>query len=125
MLKHLLVSALAAFALGQATSPPPDLVLHNGQVLTVDGAFRVAEAVAITGGRISAVGSSSAILAAAGPATRRIDLKGATLIPGLMDNHLHSAGGGPGVDLSRARSIDEVLQAVAARVAHDAARRRW
>ena len=109
--------ALAAFALGQAPSTSPDFVLHNGQVLTVDRALRVAEAVAVAGGRISAVGSSSAILAAAGPAARRIDLKGATVIPGLMDNHLHGAGGGPGVDLSRVRSIKEVLQAVAARVA--------
>ena len=74
-------------------------------------------------GRISAVGSSSAILAAAGPATRRIDLKGATVIPGLMDNHLHSAGGGPGVDLSRARSTRRGAAGRRCACRDDAARR--
>lgn len=117
MPKHVLVTALALAALGQGPSPPPDLVLHNGRVLTVDARSSVAEAVAVTGGRISGVGGSQAMLAGAGPATRRIDLAGATLVPGLMDNHLHGAGGGPGVDLSRTRSLKEVLQAIAARVA--------
>ena len=41
----------------------------------------------------------------AGPSTRQIDLKGLTVTPGLTDNHLHNAGGGPGVDLSRARTL--------------------
>ena len=45
-----------------------------------------------------------------------IDLKGRAVIPGLMDNHLHGAGGGPGVDLSRARSMADVNAALQARV---------
>jgi predicted amidohydrolase YtcJ len=52
----------------------------------------------------------------AGPSTRLVDLKGQTVIPGLMDNHLHGAGGGPGVDLSRARSLGDIAAAVTARV---------
>lgn len=99
-----------------AQGPAPDLVLFNGRVLTVDAASSVAEAVAIAGDRIVAVGDSVRILALTGPATRKIDLNGQALIPGLTDNHLHSAGGGPGVDLSRSRSLDEVLAAVRARV---------
>lgn len=95
----------------------PDLVLHGGTVLTVDRAFSRAEAVAITGDRITAVGTSAAMRALAGPRTRLIDVSGHTVLPGLMDNHLHSAGGGPGVDLSRARSLDDVRAALAARVA--------
>lgn len=105
----------------QPATAPPDLVLLNGRVITVDRAFSVAEAVAVTGERITAVGSTARIRALAGSATRQIDLGGRALIPGLMDNHLHSAGGGAGVDLSRARSLDDVFAAVAARVRGTAA----
>ena len=48
-------------------------------------------------------------LGGGGTLSLRIDAQGKTIIPGLMDNHLHNAGGGPGVDLSRTRSLDEVL----------------
>jgi predicted amidohydrolase YtcJ len=92
-----------------------DLVLYNGRVITVDGAFSIAEAVAIAGDRIVAVGTTAEVRATAGPAARQIDLRGRALIPGLMDNHLHGAGGGPGVDLSRARSLDDVYAAIRAR----------
>ena len=94
----------------------PTLVLYNAKVITVDSEFSLAEAVAISGDRIVAVGTSAQMKAIAGPATRLLDLKGQTLLPGLMDNHLHGAGGGPGVDLSRARSLADVAAALAARV---------
>ena len=96
--------------------PAPDLVIYNANVITVDRSFLVTEAVAIAGDRFMAVGSSDQMRSIAGPATRLIDLKGQTVIPGLMDNHLHGAGGGPGVDLSRARSLSDVAAAVSARV---------
>ena len=96
--------------------PAPDLILMNGRVITVDRNFTVAEGVAIAGDRIMTTGNGDQMRALAGPATRIVDLKGNTVIPGLMDNHLHSAGGGPGVDLSRARSLADVYAAVAARV---------
>jgi len=111
-----LVAALGLAAPARQTGSPPDLVLVNGHVLTVDRAFSSAEAVAVTGERITAVGASADLRRLAGPNTRVIDLAGRTLIPGLMDNHLHSAGGGPGVDLSRARSLADVAAALAARV---------
>ena len=91
-------------------------MLYNANVITVDRSFLVTEAVAIAGDRFMAVGSSDQMRSIAGPSTRLIDLKGQTVIPGLMDNHLHGAGGGPGVDLSRARSLSDVASAVAARV---------
>jgi predicted amidohydrolase YtcJ len=111
--------AVAALAL----QPPPgpgraaDLILVDGHVVTVDARFSIAQAIAITGGRFSAVGSYASIRSLAGPATRIIDLHGQTVIPGLADGHLHDAGGGPGVDLSRSRSLADVLTAIRARVA--------
>ncbi len=94
---------------------PADTVLVNGKVVTLDPTGTIAEALAIREGRILAVGTSAAILAHAGSATERIDLEGKTVVPGLADNHYHSIGGGPGVDLSRTRSLREVLDAIAAR----------
>jgi predicted amidohydrolase YtcJ len=100
----------------QAPPPPPDTILVNGRVITVDARFSIAQAIAIADGRFTAVGSDAAIRTLAGPATKTIDLHGQTVIPGLADGHLHDAGGGPGVDLSRARSIADVLAAIGARV---------
>ncbi len=110
------LAAALGLSRGAAQPAPPDMVLFNGTVRTVDQAFSTAEAVAVTGNRITAVGTNARLRALAGPATRLIDLGGATLVPGLMDNHLHGAGGGPGVDLSRARSLADVFAAITARV---------
>lgn len=96
--------------------PAPDLVLFNGKVITVDRSFSTHQAVAIIGDRIMAVGNDDQMRTVAGSATRMIDLGGRSVIPGLMDNHLHGAGGGPGVDLSRARSMADVVAALQARV---------
>ena len=100
----------------EAQPAPADTILVNGHVITVDARFSIAEAVAISGGKFSAVGTNVAIRRLAGPKTTTIDLHGQTVIPGLADGHLHDAGGGPGVDLSRARSLADILAAVAARV---------
>src|SRR5687767_7584560 len=117
MFSRLVVAGLAALSLGQTQAAPPDVILHSGRITTVDPLFSIVEAVAITNGRFTAVGASATIRRSAGRSTRVIDLGGRTVVPGLMDNHLHSAGGGPGIDLSRARSIDDVLRAVADRAA--------
>lgn len=68
---------------------PADLILTNGTVLTLDARSTVASAIAVRDGRIVAVGTSHDVAAAAGPATRRIDLAGRTVIPGLFDAHPH------------------------------------
>ncbi len=81
-------TAFAAAVL-HAQQLPPDLVLSNGKIITVDERFTLAQAVAVRGGRIVAVGSNPEITALAGPATRRIDLRGRAVIPGLIDNHMH------------------------------------
>jgi predicted amidohydrolase YtcJ len=116
MLLRLSAVLAAIFLASQGQPSSPDLILFNAQVITVDGTFSTAEAVAITGNTFAAVGKSEIVRALASGSTRQIDLKGRTVIPGLMDNHLHGAGGGPGVDLSRARSIADVLAAVATRL---------
>ena len=114
--------ALAAAAQTPLPRPPaPDLILINGRVITVDRNFSIAEGVAISGDRILTTGNGDQLRALAGAATRVVDLKGHTVIPGLMDNHLHGAGGGPGLDLSRARSLADVYAAIAARVKQSAA----
>jgi predicted amidohydrolase YtcJ len=97
-----------------------DLILRNGQVLTVDAAFSKAQAVAIAGNRILAVGDNAAMGRFTGKTTRVIDLKGATVVPGLRDSHLHTLGVARdifNVDLQDARSIAEIQQALATRVA--------
>jgi predicted amidohydrolase YtcJ len=73
----------------EASARQADIVLVNGKIVTVDERFTIAQAVAVRGDHIVAVGSNADIgkLAAAG--TRRIDLGGRTVTPGLIDNHMH------------------------------------
>jgi predicted amidohydrolase YtcJ len=85
----LLLSALAASVMPiTSQEPAPDLVLSNGKIITVDERFTIAQAVAIRGDRIVAVGTNQE-MAQLAPNARRIDLRGRTVIPGLIDNHLH------------------------------------
>lgn len=96
-----------------------DLILTEGKVLTVDPAFHVAQAVAVRGDRILAVGGNEEIRALADERTERIDLRGRTLMPGLIDCHAHMDREGlkevyP--SLGGARSIDDVLQLIEAQV---------
>jgi hypothetical protein len=90
--------------------------LHGGNIVTLDSGLPVAEAVAVRGGRIVAVGSDAEVLLFSGPETEEIDLGGRSVIPGLADNHFHGVGGGDGVDLSEARTLREVLLKIADRV---------
>jgi len=81
------VLILAGFALPAQAAP--DLILHNGKIVTVDEMFSIRDAVAIDGERFVAVGSDAEVMALAGDATRVVDLGGRTVIPGLIDNHNH------------------------------------
>ena len=82
-----LASLLLLPAIGIAQTP--DRILYNGEILTVDADFSTAGAIAISGDRILAVGETDDILALAGPDTEQSDLKGRTVIPGFIDNHIH------------------------------------
>ncbi len=77
-----------------ATDAAPDLILHRGRFTTLDRARPSATAVAIRDGRFLQVGSDEEILPLAGARTRRIDLHGRCVLPGLIDNHLHLIRGG-------------------------------
>ena len=87
------LSVLLAFApatLASAQALVADTVLVGGKVLTADAAFSVRSALAVRDGRIVAVGSDAEVRRLAGPATRVIDLQGRTVIPGLIDSHMHA-----------------------------------
>src|SRR5688500_12731659 len=83
------VSAQQPTAAQGAGAARADIVLTNGKVITVDDKFSIAQAVAIRGDRILAVGTNQQINALAGPTTRRIDLRGRSVMPGFIDNHAH------------------------------------
>ncbi|WP_084332717.1 amidohydrolase [Marinobacterium jannaschii] len=78
-------------ALGMATGlqAAPDLVLYNGQIVTVDKRFTRVQALAVEKGVIVASGQDKAVRYLADKNTRQIDLQGRTVIPGLIDNHMH------------------------------------
>jgi predicted amidohydrolase YtcJ len=71
-----------------------DMILLNGRIATQDDRRRIVEAISIKDGRIHAAGDSASIAASRGPTTRTIDLKGRTVIPGLIDSHSHPIRGG-------------------------------
>jgi len=77
-----------------ASANPPDLLLINGKIITQDAASSVSEALAIEAGRIAATGSTAELRKLAGPSTTVIDLGGRTVIPGLIDSHIHAIRAG-------------------------------
>lgn len=81
-------AALLAFS-AAAAAQTADLVLVNGKIVTVDDRFSIAQALAIRGQRIVAVGTNADVEKLKGPQTRTMDLAGRTVIPGLIDNHAH------------------------------------
>jgi len=86
----ILTSLMALLGTTAAVAQAPDTVLVNGKILTVDAQFGTREALAIRDGKIQAVGTSAEMRRLAGPRSRVIDLQGRTVIPGLIDSHLHA-----------------------------------
>ena len=101
--------ALGATWLAAQQTGQPSLILNNGKILTVDPNFSIAQAVAITGNKITAVGSTDDVMKLAGPSTQVIDLKGRTVVPGLMDTHFHYSGLEYGGDLSEPERAEYVV----------------
>jgi hypothetical protein len=116
-----LIAGIAVTGIEPEAQGPADSILINGAVLTVDRNDSVAQAVAITAGKIIAVGTTAEIKAMAGPKTDVIDLRGRAVTPGLIDTHVHFSAADSlfTVDLGSAdvKSIEEVKKRVAAQVA--------
>jgi len=118
----LLIGAAAAIVRAQQPVDPTrerpgaDLILTNGKIITVDEKFTIAQALAVRGNRVVAVGTNQQIAQLATPTARRIDLRGRAVVPGLIDNHMHLLRAGTtwtrevrfdGVD-SRRQALDMV-----------------
>src|SRR6267378_3067771 len=92
----------------------PDAIFYNGKVVTVDSASTIQQAFAVKGEEFVAVGTSAKVRTLAGKGTRLVDLKGATVIPGLSDNHDHLYNSGKymrhGVDMVGVTSLPEMLR---------------
>lgn len=97
-----------------------DALFHHGHLITLDPACPTAQALAVYGGRIVAVGSDADLAPLAGPRTRVVDLEGGWVVPGFHDAHCHILLFGLSlveVNVRQARTIPEVVAAVAAHAA--------
>jgi predicted amidohydrolase YtcJ len=97
----------------------PETILYDGNIRTVDDDHSVAAALAVRDGRFVRVGDTNDVRSLAGPETEEHDLEGRTVIPGLIDSHVHVRQ--IGMDLNRVtlfetRSIDDILESIAAEV---------
>jgi predicted amidohydrolase YtcJ len=98
-----------------AAARPADLVLRGGKIVTVDRARAEAQAIAVSGDTIVALGSNQDIEPYVGPSTRVIDLKGALAVPGFIDAHVHFTGVGEAarnLKLGTAKNWDEIVRMV-------------
>jgi predicted amidohydrolase YtcJ len=119
----LVIAGLSARAQrgGTAQAPPADLVLTNGRIVTVEDALPEAEALAVSGDRIEALGSAADIKRLIGPSTTVIDLQGQLAIPGFIESHAHFTGiGGMQLELNlmNVDSWDRIVAMVAEAVSH-------
>ena len=108
----LVFGAIAATAYAQ----PASLVLRNGKIATMNAAAPVAQAIAVRGDRITALGSDREVAQWIGPSTQVIDLHGMLAIPGFIEGHGHFTGVGEfrmGLDLREARTWDDIVAQVA------------
>lgn len=110
------ISTLGALSARQGNAvAPADMVLRNGKVITVDDAKPQGQAIAVTGGKVTFVGTNAEIAKYVGPKTEVIDLAGATAVPGLIEGHGHFTGVGEaklGLELMPTKSWDEIVAMV-------------
>ena len=122
MMPRFAFAALAAAFLVGASSgsfaQAPTLVLYSGKVVTLDATSSIATAIAISGEHIVAVGDDDTVRARAYPNALSVDLNGRTVIPGLIDSHMHAIRAGIThrleVDWSSVSSLDEGLAKITA-----------
>jgi predicted amidohydrolase YtcJ len=113
------LALLAALAPIAARAQAPDTILVNGRIVTLAARASVAQALAVRDDKITAIGADPAILALAGPTTRVVDLGGRTVIPGLIDSHMHAIRAAlfyaTEVNWIGTRSIAEAMERIRAR----------
>lgn len=90
--RYVAVASCLFVSFTASANAAPDLILHNGKLATIDKAFTIAEAMAIEGDRIVAVGTSAEMLKLRGDKTTVIDLGGKFVMPGIIDSHVHPSG---------------------------------
>jgi predicted amidohydrolase YtcJ len=111
------VLALGLISTTQPAVEPATMVLRNGKIVTVDAAMPEAQAIAVRGDRIVAVGTNDAIQRYVSPATQVIDLRGQLAIPGLVESHGHFMGLGQSkmtLDLMDVKDWSEIVSMVGA-----------
>lgn len=86
-----------------------DLILHNGRILTADARFTVVQAIAVKGGKIVRTGTSNVVIGAEkGSHTKMVNLAGKTVLPGLIDAHVHAIGAGLSEFKSKLPPLDSI-----------------
>jgi len=115
---QIILAALALLAVnGSARAQEADFIFVNGKILTVDPQFSVRQAIAIRESKIVSVGTNADIRKNAGSKTRTIDLQGRTVIPGLIDSHIHASRAGltfdSEINWTDATSLQEALGRIA------------
>jgi len=117
----------ASSRVGLGSARYPDSVFTNGKIITADPDFSVVNAVAIRDGRFVAVGTTEEVALLAGPSTVIVDLKGSTVLPGLIDTHAHVERAGLikyTVQLNDVTSVAQTLARVSEHAA-ETPRGRW
>lgn len=109
---------LLSATIGTAQRPPADLIVTNARIYTVDASRPFVEAMVVSGGRVVFTGAQRAAMTYRGSSTRVLDAQGHTVIPGMIDAHVHLLGLGTAlrtVDLVGTTSYDQVVARVVAR----------
>lgn len=104
------MGTMGLMVLNSCSQANPEIILHNSNIHTSNPKLPKAQAIAISNGKIVAVGSDSDILNLAGSTTRKINIGGKTITPGFIDAHSHPAGSG----LSHLRKVDCDLRSIRA-----------
>src|SRR5437016_12141818 len=96
--------------------PPPDLILHNGKIITLDQSSTIVQAISVRAGQVVAVGDDAALLKDAAPTTQLIDLEGRSVLPGFFDAHPHADREGlkarGGIPIAGLHSVADIVDVV-------------
>src|SRR5690606_18211984 len=103
--------SISFFLLACQTLPEAEIIVHNGKIVTVDADFSIQNAMAIRNGQIMEIGDIEEIRSFAGNETEWVDLDGKTVLPGLIDSHIHPRAAMTEFDhtIPEMNSVEDVL----------------